>query len=142
VDASAERVQVIVRDARPGLVLSCGGRRVPLQATDVPGLMVGAIRYKAWDQPSSLYGDLPATSPLVLELIDPVQRRSLGGCAWYNSHPGGRSFELMPINDEEAESRWKSLFVPRGQATGWVVTPERELATDFPHTLDLRRPKP
>jgi uncharacterized protein (DUF2126 family)/transglutaminase-like putative cysteine protease len=142
VDASTERVQVIVRDARPGLVLTAGGRRVPLQATDVPGLLVGAVRYKAWDQPSSLYGELPSVSPLVLELVDPVQRRSLGGCAWHNSHPGGRSFELMPVNDEEAASRWKALFEPRGRATGWVSVPGREPAGDFPHTLDLRRAKP
>jgi uncharacterized protein (DUF2126 family)/transglutaminase-like putative cysteine protease len=142
VDASSERVQVILRDAQPGLLLACQGRLVPLQPTDVPGVQVAAIRYKAWDLPSSLYADIPASSPLVLELIDPVLHRSLGGCTWHNSHPGGRSFELMPVNDEEAESRWKSLFEGNGRASGWVPVPGRELASDFPHSLDLRRPKP
>ncbi|HTB21990.1 MAG TPA: transglutaminase family protein [bacterium] len=141
VDASTERVQVLLRDARPGLILSCAGRRVPMRPTDVPGIQVGAVRYKAWDQPSSLYSDVPAVSPLVLELIDPVQQRSLGGCAWHASHPGGRSFELMPVNDEEAESRWKSLFEARGRAGGWVAVPGRERPSDFPSCLDLRRPR-
>ena len=141
VDASTERVQVLLRDARPGVVLSCAGRRVPLQPTRVPGICVGAVRYKAWDQPSSLYSDVPAVSPLVLELVDPATERSLGGCSWHASHPGGRSFELMPVNDEEAESRWKSLFEPRGRASGWTPVPAEELPTDFPATLDLRRPR-
>jgi uncharacterized protein (DUF2126 family) len=99
------------------------------------------VRYKAWDQPSSLYSDVPAVSPLVLELVDPATERSLGGCSWHASHPGGRSFELMPVNDEEAESRWKSLFEPRGRASGWTPVPAEELPTDFPATLDLRRPR-
>jgi uncharacterized protein (DUF2126 family)/transglutaminase-like putative cysteine protease len=141
VDASSDRVQVLLRDARPGLILSCAGRRVPLRPTEVPGIQVGAVRYKAWDQPSSLYGDVPAVSPLVLELVDPLLRRSLGGCTWHAGHPGGRSFELMPVNDEEAESRWNSLFEPRGRASGWVPVPARERLTDFPNTLDLRRPR-
>jgi uncharacterized protein (DUF2126 family) len=141
VDASTERVQILLRDARPGLVLTCAGRRVPLRPTGVPGLLVGAVRYKAWDLPSSLYSDIPAVSPLVLELVDPSLQRSLGGCAWYPSHPGGRSFELMPAGDEEAESRWKSLFEPRGHSSGWIAVPPREPLSDFPHTLDLRRPR-
>jgi uncharacterized protein (DUF2126 family) len=141
VDASTERVQVTLADARPGLILSCNGRRVPLKPTDVPGVLVGAVRYKAWDQPASLYGDLPAMSPLVFELLDPALERSLGGCAWHASHPGGRSFELMPVNEEEAESRWKARFEPRGRASGKVPAPAVEEPTEFPHALDLRRPR-
>ena len=141
VDASTERVQVTLADARPGLILTCNGRRVPLKPTDVPGVLVGAVRYKAWDQPASLYGDLPAMSPLVFELLDPALERSLGGCAWHASHPGGRSFELMPVNEEEAESRWKARFEPRGRASGKAPAPPREEPTEFPHALDLRRPR-
>jgi uncharacterized protein (DUF2126 family) len=47
----------------------------------------------------------------------------------------------MPVNDEEAESRWNSLFEPRGRASGWTPVPARERPTDFPGTLDLRRPR-
>ena len=66
--------------------------------------------------------------------------RSLGGCAWHASHPGGRSFELMPVNEEEAESRWKARFEPRGRASGKTPAPPAEEPTEFPHALDLRRP--
>ncbi|HXC62891.1 MAG TPA: transglutaminase family protein, partial [bacterium] len=77
----------------------------------------------------------------VFELLDPSLERSLGGCAWHASHPGGRSFELMPVNEEEAESRWKSRFEPRGRAGGKTPTPPVEEPTEFPHALDLRRPR-
>ncbi len=141
VDASTERVQVIVKDARPGLVLSCNGRRVPLMPTTTPGVQVAGIRYKAWDQPLSLYGDVPAVPFLELDLIDPALEISLGGCALHTFHPGGRSFDLTPINAEEAESRWKSRFEPHGRATGRMAAPPEEPSHDFPHTLDLRRPR-
>ena len=142
IDASTERVQVTVKDARPGLILACNGRRVPLMPTTEPGLQVAGIRYKAWDQPLSLYGDLPAVPFLELDLIDPEKGISLGGCALHTFHPGGRAFDLMPINDEEAESRWKARFEPHGRASGKMTAPPEEPSHDFPHTLDLRRKKP
>jgi uncharacterized protein (DUF2126 family) len=141
IDASTERVQVTVKDARPGLVLACNGRRVPLMATTVPGFQVAGIRYKAWDQPLSLYADLPAVPFLELDLIDPVKGISLGGCALHTFHPGGRAFDLMPVNVEEAESRWKARFEPHGRASGRMGPPPEEPNHDFPHTLDLRRPR-
>lgn len=139
IDASTERVQVTLKDARPGLVLSCNGRRVPLMATTTPGIQVAGIRYKAWDQPLSLYGDLPAVPFLELDLIDPQKGISLGGCALHTFHPGGRAFDLMPVNAEEAESRWRSRFEPHGRAGGRMEAPPEEPHHDFPHTLDLRR---
>ncbi len=141
IDASTERVQVTVKDARPGLVLACNGRRVPLMATTTPGLQVAGIRYKAWDQPFSLYGDLPAVPFLELDLIDPDKGISLGGCALHTFHPGGRAFDLMPVNAEEAESRWKARFEPHGRSSGKMNAPPEESHDDFPHTLDLRRPR-
>ncbi len=139
IDASTERVQVTLRDAPEGWVLSCNGRRVPLRATQTPGLSVAGIRYKAWDQPSSLYGELPAIQTLELDLIDPERQLSLGGCLLHTFHPGGRSYELMPVNEEEAESRWKARFEPVSRVSGKVAAPPEETNDDFPHTLDLRR---
>ncbi len=141
VDASTERVEVTLKDARPGLLLACNGRRVPLMPTTTPGVQVAGIRYKAWDQPLSLYGDLPAVPFLELDLIDPQLEISLGGCALHTFHPGGRSFDLTPVNAEEAESRWKSRFETHGRASGRMAAPPEELGNDFPHTLDLRRPR-
>ncbi|HVM32686.1 MAG TPA: transglutaminase family protein [bacterium] len=139
IDASTERVQVLLRDAPEGWVLSCNGRRVPLQSTQTPGLQVAGIRYKAWDQPSSLYADIPATQTLELDLLDPIRGISLGGCLLHTFHPGGRSYERMPVNEEEAESRWKARFEPLSRVSGKAAVPPEETNPDFPHTLDLRR---
>src|SRR5258708_34817154 len=50
IDASTERIQVTLKDAKPGLVLSCNGRRGPLMATTTPGMQVAGIRDKDWNQ--------------------------------------------------------------------------------------------
>ena len=141
IDASTERIQVTLRDAPPNLVLSCNGRRVPLRPTQTPGVLVAGIRYKSWDQPTSLYADIPAIQTLELDLIDPERQLSLGGCILHTFHPGGRSYELMPVNDEEAESRWKARFEAVSRVSGRVSAPPEEPNEDFPHTLDLRRQK-
>ncbi|HET9870360.1 MAG TPA: transglutaminase family protein, partial [bacterium] len=91
--------------------------------------------------PASLYGDIPATQTLELDLIDPERRLSLGGCLLHTFHPGGRSYEQMPVNAEEAESRWKARFEAVGRVSGDVEAPGPEDNGDFPHTLDLRRLK-
>ncbi len=52
VDSSVERVQIKVSgmtDER--FLLTCNGRRVPLQPTPTNGVFIGGVRYRAW-QPS------------------------------------------------------------------------------------------
>ncbi len=139
VDATVERLQVTVRGMIPGRhVITCNGRQVPMTPTQEHGVLVGGIRFKAWSQPSSLHPKLPVQAPLVLDVIDVVQKRSVGGCTYHVVHPGGRSFETFPANENEAEGRKLARFETMGHTPGKVILPELELNPEFPYTLDLR----
>lgn len=162
VDSSTERLQAKVTGTAEGrYVLACNGRRVPLRPTGVPGAEVGGVRYKAWGPPSALHPTIGVHSPLVFDLIDTWTGRSIGGATYHVAHPGGRSFEVRPINAEEAEGRriarfadWRhtpgpippprrrgrTRFVPEGSRVGPMDAPPHEHHPDQPLTLDLRRP--
>jgi uncharacterized protein (DUF2126 family) len=65
--------------------------------------------------------------------------RSIGGCSYHVSHPGGRNHERFPVNSNEADGRRMARFFPFGHTPGKVRVPEPELNPAFPTTLDLRR---
>ncbi|MDB5337859.1 MAG: uncharacterized protein JWN70_3478 [Planctomycetaceae bacterium] len=141
VDSSVERVQVKVKgmtDLRH--VVTCNGRRVPLRATGVQGEYVGAVRFRAWQPPSCLHPTIPPHAPLVFDLIDAWNQRSIGGCKWDVSHPGGLNFEFFPVNANVAESRRVARFSSIGHTPGSKAVPPVEINADYPLTLDLRRP--
>jgi uncharacterized protein (DUF2126 family)/transglutaminase-like putative cysteine protease len=162
VDSSLERIQVYVTGMTPGRhILLCNGKRIPLRNTGAFGEQLAGVRYKAWNPPSSLHPTIDVQSPLIFDLVDTWTKRSVGGCKYFVSHPGGRSYGSFPINSYEAESRrinrfwdfghtpdtvqhtpvYQSLitFVPEGSGVVLYEVPSENIDQDYPFTLDLRK---
>ena len=139
VDSSLERLQVRAR----GLVgdrfaITAGGHRVPLHPTGTNGEAVAGVRYRAWQPPNCLQPTIGAHSPLVFDVVDTWNNRSIGGCTYHVAHPGGLSHDKFPVNSYEAESRRLSRFFRQGHTPGKVSVVAARLNPDFPFTLDLR----
>ncbi|AYQ32198.1 DUF2126 domain-containing protein [Runella sp. SP2] len=167
VDSSLERLQVKVSGfVEERHILICNGCRVPLRSTGVKGEYVSGIRYKAWNPPSALHPTVGVDAPLVFDIVDTWNNRVLGGCTYFVTHPGGRSFDTYPVNSYEAESRrisrfWDfghtpsakqdaievitnqggsvSRFMAENKKDLKIDTPIELINPEYPTTLDLRR---
>ncbi|MCA9126900.1 MAG: transglutaminase family protein [Planctomycetales bacterium] len=139
VDSSVERMQVIVRGVtNTRHTVTCNGRSLPLHPTGVEGEYVAGVRYRAWQPPSCLHPTIPVDVPLVFDIIDTWNERSIGGCQYHVGNPSGLNPSTFPINAFEAESRRAARFVAWGHTQGKVAKPVAERNADFPMTLDLR----
>ena len=139
VDSSLERLQVkacgLIGDR---FVLSVNGCRLPLHPTGTSGQGVAGVRYRAWQPPECLQPTIGVHTPLVFDLYDAWNQRSLGGCTYHVAHPGGLNYVTFPINAYEAESRRLTRFLVQGATQGQFVPRVESWPKEFPFTLDLR----
>ncbi|QWF69834.1 transglutaminase family protein [Methylomonas paludis] len=139
VDSSVERLQIKVSNmigSRHQVI--CNGRALPLHPTGIPGEFVAGVRFKAWAPPSALHPSIGIHAPLVFDLLDSWNGRSIGGCTYHVSHPGGRNYETFPVNANEAEARRRARFWEHGHSAGSLQVKPEALNPRFPLTLDLR----
>lgn len=163
VDSSLERIQLKVSgftDSR--YKVTCNGYVLPLRPTQIAGEFVVGVRYRAWQPTFALHPDLPVDTPLVFDVIDTWSDRSLGGCSYHVSDPGGRSYEDVPVNANVAEARRLARFeadhhtpapavvmtpISSGGSQFVVTEPANEVITrgvlqqnaEYPCTADMRQ---
>ena len=141
VDSSLERMQVLVRGASGDRytrdvqwVSAAAG------AHGSAGETVAGVRFRAWPAPEGFHPTIPSHVPLTFDIVDTWNGRSIGGCRYHVAHPGGRNFQILPVNALEAEARRLARFETMGHSPG--TEPPRTVRTYtpiFPLTLDLRR---
>jgi uncharacterized protein (DUF2126 family) len=144
VDSSLERIEVHVTGLNPSRhTVTVNGRALPLQPTGTVGEYVAGVRYRAWAPSSALHPTIGVHVPLTFDIVDTWMKRSVGGCQYHVAHAGGLSYETLPVNAYEAESRRLSRFFPLGHTPGKLdigaATVGVAASKEFPFTLDLRR---
>ena len=169
VDSSVERIEVkAVGLTGERYSVLCNGMRIPMVNTGTKGEYVASVRYRAWQPPSALHPNLGVDTPLVFDLFDLWNGKSVAGCTYHVYHPGGRAYDTFPVNSFEAEGRRVSRFYNENHTQG-VYTPKEEVRKEvrryilekeqdtnerivitpkiiepdpeYPHTFDLRKYK-
>lgn len=167
VDSSVERLEVKLKDfLEERYALLCNGIRVPIKSTGTKGEFVAGIKYRAWQPPSALHPTLEVDVPLVIDIYDLWNKKSVAGCTYHVYHPGGRAYDSFPVNSYEAEGRRVSRFydanhsqapfTPKPEAEGSRYVEEIkyedgavfnkapkfiEPDPEYPNTFDLRKYK-
>lgn len=162
VDSSIERIQIKLNDfIEERYLVTCNGVKVNLSPTRKHGEFVAGIRYKAWQLWLALHPNIEVDTPLVFDIVDKWNMRSIGGCTYFVSHPGGRNYDVYPVNSLEAESRRTNRYWDFGHTQGYIepeinhrisvkkIEENRAIQEfkyleipqnlEYPHTLDLRR---
>ncbi len=142
VDSSLERMQVRVSGVttESRYVVTCNGRRVPLQPAVARGEAVAAVRFRARKLSAALHPTIPVHAPLVFDLIDLWKERSVGRCVYHTKPTDGRVYTARPADAAEAEGRRRERFQTSTPPPGPIAAPEEEANSIYPMTLDLRVP--
>jgi uncharacterized protein (DUF2126 family) len=141
VDSSLERLEVKVGGFNGNRhFVTVNGRALPLQPTGRAGEFVCGVRYRAWQASSALHPTIGVHAPLTFDIVDRWQQRSLGGCRYHVAHPGGRNYDVFPVNAYEAESRRLARFFRFGHSPGAMNVTPAQPSLEHPFTLDLRQP--
>jgi uncharacterized protein (DUF2126 family) len=144
VDSSLERLEVRVSDQSGHRhIVTCNGHPLPLAPSGISGEAIAGVRYRAWRPASCLHPTIAPHVPLTIDVVDTWSGRAVAGCRYHVSHPGGRNFEVFPVNAFEAEGRRLARFEANGHTPGLSgmamasASPQRN--AEMPLTLDLRR---
>lgn len=138
VDSSLERIEVKIDGDFEHKQLLCNGIVLPLSRDELTGSHFCGVRFRTWLPASCLHPTIQPHGPLVFDLYDPRLGRSIGGCTYHPTHPGGRNFENRPINALEAEGRRIASFDASGHTPDHFVPRYIHHDPRFPNTLDLR----
>jgi uncharacterized protein (DUF2126 family) len=75
---------------------------------------------------------------MTFDLVDTWNKRSMGGCRYHVTHPGGLSYDNFPVNAYTAESRRLARFESIGHSWGPMEPSAPVRSREFPFTMDLR----
>lgn len=140
VDSSLERLEVKATGLNGNrYVVTVNGQALALQPTGRVAEHVAGVRYRAWQPSSALHPTIGVHAPLTFDIVDTWMQRSLGGCRYHVSHPGGRNYDTFPVNAYEAESRRLARFFKLGHTPGRLQVQPAAPSLEFPFTVDLRR---
>ena len=103
-------------------MVTCNGTPIPLRETTVRGEYVAGVTIPRLEPSFRTASNLGTDVPLVFDLVDTWNNRSIGGCTYYVAHPGGRNYDTFPVNAYEAEGRRISRFWSEGHTQG-PITP-------------------
>jgi uncharacterized protein (DUF2126 family) len=145
VDSSFERIQVKLSGFNSGTryVVTCNDRLVPLRpiggdSTAESGDSVAGVRFRARQLSAPLHPSIPVHAPLIFEIIDRWEERSIGRCADYVGSPDGRGYPARPANAAEAAERRRQRFKEFDPTPGSITVPDERPNPIYPMTLDLR----
>ena len=92
VDSSLERLQVKVSGlVGPRYQILCNGIPVPMHPTGTIDEYVAGIRYRAWQPPSCLHPTIGVQTPLVFDLYDNWNTKTVAGCTSMSPIPAGKT---------------------------------------------------